>query len=159
MSDSINNAYLTFVLGGVTYAVDVCTVREILSYETITRVPRTAPYLKGVMNIRGTVISVIDLRDLLNIEAANDIEDASIIVAEIQIPGEQEMVCGFIADDVESVIALESVTGTADDSAMEMMHNEFISQVGHSGERFVLILDMLKIIRHVEEDLDTQKIV
>ena len=67
MSDETNDAFLTFVLGDVAYAVDVCSVREVLTYETVTRVPRTAAYLKGVLNIRGTVIPVIDLRILFNI--------------------------------------------------------------------------------------------
>ncbi|MCQ2595524.1 MAG: chemotaxis protein CheW [Treponemataceae bacterium] len=155
MSDDTTDAFLTFVLGDVAYAVDVCSVREVLTYETVTRVPRTAPYLKGVLNIRGTVIPVIDLRILFNIKPSAKTEDSSIIVAEATIPGEQEIVFGFLADDVENVNQLSNVATAVDGtSALDMIHNEFISRVGSSGDRFVLILDMEKIIKYMEDELD-----
>ncbi len=155
MSDDTTDAFLTFVLGDVAYAVDVCSVREVLTYETVTRVPRTAPYLKGVLNIRGTVIPVIDLRILFNIQPSAKTEDSSIIVAEATVPGEQEIVFGFLADDVENVNQLSNVATAVDGtSALDMIHNEFISRVGSSGDRFVLILDMEKIIKYMEDELD-----
>ena len=155
MSDDTSDAFLTFVLGDVAYAVDVCSVREVLTYETVTHVPRTAPYLKGVLNIRGTVIPVIDLRILFNIKPSAKTEDSSIIVSEVSIPGEQEMVFGFLADDVENVNQLSNVASAVDGtSALDMIHNEFISRVGSCGERFVLILDMEKIIKYMEDELD-----
>lgn len=154
MSDETNDAFLTFVLGDVAYAVDVCSVREVLTYETVTRVPRTAPYLKGVLNIRGTVIPVIDLRILFNIKQGSKEEDNSIIVSEVHLPDESEMVFGFIADAVENVNHLKPVSSAVDGTqALDMIHNDFIKRVGAVGDRFVLILDMGKIIKHMEEEL------
>lgn len=157
MSETTNNTFLTFMLGDVTYAVDVCSVREILSCETITAVPRTAPYLKGVMNIRGTVISVIDLRILFGMEITKKDEESSIIVSEINIPGEPEMIFGFIADDVESVIGLDSIIDAGGSASLDMMHNEFIKQVGRFGDKFVLILDIPKIITSIENENNEKK--
>lgn len=154
MSDETNDAFLTFVLGDVAYAVDVCSVREVLTYETVTRVPRTAAYLKGVLNIRGTVIPVIDLRILFNINPSSKEENSSIIVSEVHLPDEAEMVFGFIADAVENVNHLKDVSAAVDGTqALDMIHNEFIKRVGSVGDRFVLILDMEKIIKYMEEEL------
>lgn len=157
MSDETIDAFLTFVLGDVAYAVDVCFVREVLTYETITRVPRTAPYLKGVLNIRGTVIPVIDLRILFNITPQSIDEESSIIVSEIALPDESELIFGFIADAVENVKHINVVSATVDAAqTLDMIHNDFIKQVGTDGERFVLILDMEKIIEYIEENLATK---
>lgn len=156
MSDVEKNDYLTFLLDDVVYAVDVRSVREILPLETVTSVPRTAPYLKGVMNIRGTVISVIDLRVLLNIPVKMDDETSSIIVSEVQIPSESEMVFGFIADDVQSVVGLETIPVTEGYAALDMLHNDFIKEIGKHANSFVLVLDMLKIITHIEEQVNSQ---
>ncbi|NLK45387.1 MAG: purine-binding chemotaxis protein CheW [Treponema sp.] len=157
MSDETIDAFLTFVLGDVAYAVDVCFVREVLTYETITRVPRTAPYLKGVLNIRGTVIPVIDLRILFNITPQSIDEESSIIVSEIALPDESELIFGFIADAVENVKHINVVSATVDGAqTLDMIHNDFIKQVGTDGERFVLILDMEKIIEYIEENLATK---
>ncbi|MCQ2579628.1 MAG: chemotaxis protein CheW [Treponemataceae bacterium] len=154
MSNETIGAFLTFVLGDVAYAVDVCSVREVLTYETVTRVPRTQAYLKGVLNIRGTVIPVIDLRILFNIKPSSKEEDSSIIVSEVHLPDETEMYFGFIADSVENVNQLDSVSAAVDGTqALDMIHNEFIKNVGSSGDRFVLILDMEKIIKYMEDEL------
>ena len=156
--------YLTFILGDVLYAIDVCSVREVLDHEHVTKVPRTVDYMKGVLNIRGTVIPVIDLRLLFNIEPSADEEDTSIIVSELHCDDGTDMMFGVVADYVENVIQIGQIICTSDGSAAEtpvsalnVMNNKFIKGLGKIDKRFVLILDMQKIISFIEKDLDGAK--
>ena len=156
--------YLTFILGNVLYAIDVCSVREVLDHEHVTKVPRTVDYMKGVLNIRGTVIPVIDLRLLFNIEPSADEEDTSIIVSELHCDDGTDMMFGVVADYVENVIQIGQIICTSDGSteetpvsALNVMNNKFIKGLGKIDKRFVLILDMQKIISFIEKDLDGAK--
>ena len=108
--------YLTFILGDVLYAIDVCSVREVLDHEHVTKVPRTLDYMKGVLNIRGTVIPVIDLRLLFNVEPSADEEDTSIIVSELHCDDGTDMMFGVVADYVENVIQIGQIICTSDGS-------------------------------------------
>lgn len=153
--------YLTFILGDVLYAIDVCSVREVLDHEHVTKVPRTLDYMKGVLNIRGTVIPVIDLRLLFNVEPSADEEDTSIIVSELHCDDGTDMMFGVVADYVENVIQIGQIIGTSDSNSQEtpvsslnVMNNKFIQGLGKIDKRFVLILDMQKIISFIEKDLD-----
>ncbi len=152
-STDTGNVYFTFILGDGAFAVDVRSVKEVLTYETITKVPRTASYMKGVMNVRGTVVSVIDFRMLFDIPASAEEKETSIIVTEVTAEDEQPLTFGFIADGVDGVGELEDVVSQDVVSAGSLsMHNKFIKKLGRKGDDFVLILDMEKILEHVESD-------
>ena len=101
--------YFTFMLAGGKYAIEVTKVREILEYESITKVPKALPYMKGVMNNRGSVITVIDLRILFGFEVSNDLSDTEIVITEISENRDQAMTVGVIADSVDVVTKLELV--------------------------------------------------
>ncbi len=86
MAENENTAtsnYFTFALGSGNFALPVTSVKEVLNYEQISSVPKSLPYLKGVMNIRGTVVTVMDLRIMFGFEPVKPIEKNSIIVTEI----------------------------------------------------------------------------
>ena len=153
--------YLTFILGDVLYAVDVRSVREVLDYEHVTKVPRTVPYMKGVLNIRGTVIPVIDLRMLFNVEPSSDEEDTSIIVSELHCDDGTDIMFGVVADYVENVIQINQIDTNSEEkteetpvSVLNVMNNRFIKGLGKIEKRFVLILDMQKIISFIEKDIE-----
>ncbi len=150
MNENLSNAaYFTFLLGDVTYAVEVTTVKEVLPYEKVTPVPRTADYMKGVINIRGTVVTVIDFRVLFGIEIKPVKKDTSIIVAEIQQDNGSIMTFGFIADSVNGVGPLErepSAAGT---------DTRFVKMLGKDGTNLVLVLDLNMIFDEVEKRLNS----
>lgn len=150
MNENLSNAaYFTFLLGDVSYAVEVTTVKEVLPYEKITPVPRTAEYMKGVINIRGTVVTVIDFRVLFGIDIKPVTKDTSIIVAEIQLSDGSCLSFGFIADSVNGVGPLErepSVTGS---------NTKFVKMLGKNGSELVLVLDLNAIFSHVEKKLNS----
>ena len=90
--------HLTFVLGGETYGVEILKVHEIIGLLPVTRVPRTPPYIRGVINLRGKVIPIMDLRLRFGMEAGTDAEGTCIIV--VQIRGVQ---MGVVVDAVSDV--------------------------------------------------------
>lgn len=145
-----NASYFTFMFGDVSYAVEVTSVKEVLPYEKITPVPRSKEYLKGVMNIRGTVISVIDFRTLFGIPAQEPTKATSIIVAEVPQNDAGPLSFGFIADDVNGVGPLEK------EPAGSGSKTPFVKMLGHTDNGMVLILDMKKIFQFIEEDISVK---
>ena len=151
------DVYFTFFLGEGAFAIDVQSVKEVLTFESITTVPRAAPYMRGVMNIRGSVVSIIDFRTLFNIPSTTAENELSIIVTEVDAEGDSPLCFGVIADKVEEVESLDMLDRS--DSIMGgdlSLSNQFIKKLGKKGDQFVLILDMEKILRYIEDDLAQQ---
>jgi purine-binding chemotaxis protein CheW len=97
--------YLTFSLSNESYGVDVLKVREIIRILKITPVPQMPPYVKGVINLRGKVLPVIDLRLKFGLEAAEATERTCIVVVRV-LAGSHDITLGMIVDSVEEVINL-----------------------------------------------------
>lgn len=145
--------YFTFMLAGGKYAIEVTKVREILEYESITKVPKALPYMKGVMNNRGSVITVIDLRILFGFEVSNDLSDTEIVITEISENRDQAMTVGVIADSVDVVTKLELVHSDSVSFGATPTHADFVKAVGKMDNTFVLILDLEKIFHAIEAEV------
>jgi len=100
--------YLTFQLGDQSYGISVLKVREIIQTQPITRVPRTPDYMKGVINLRGKVIPVADLRLRFGFENAEVNERTCIVVVLLELPDGRETFTGLIVDAVEEVLQIEA---------------------------------------------------
>lgn len=137
--------YLTFTLDGETYAVSVLKVREVLEHSRITRIPKTAAYMKGLINVRGTGVPVIDLRMKFGIAEAPDTSASSIIVMEIASAGERS-VFGAIADSVQEVISMEADRIEPPPRFGTRLSAEFIQGIGTREGSFVIILNIDKIL-------------
>ena len=98
--------YLTFKLGDEIYALDVATVREVLDFTTLTKIPRTPEFMRGVINLRGNVVPVVDLRLGFGLSKTERTVNTCIVVVEVDLEGERTIV-GALADSVEEVIDLE----------------------------------------------------
>jgi chemotaxis signal transduction protein len=101
--------FLTFTLDEEQYAVDVAKVREVLEYTKVTRVPRMPEYMCGVINLRGSVVPVIDLRLKFGLKAVERTINTSIVVMEIEM-GEDTVILGALTDSVKEVIDFEAGT-------------------------------------------------
>lgn len=145
--------YFTFMLAGGKYAIEVTKVREILEYESITKVPKALPYMKGVMNNRGSVITVIDLRILFGFEVSDDLSDTEIVITEISENRDQAMTVGVIADSVDVVTKLELVHSDSVSFGAAPAHEDFVKAVGKMDNTFVLILDLEKIFHAIEAEV------
>ena len=108
--------YLTFFLGGETYGIPVLKVREIISMLPITQVPQVPAYMKGVINLRGKVIPVVDLRAKFSIPEIEPTSSTCIVVVQIQSANGQTKLIGLIVDAVEEVanIAQADIEPTPD---------------------------------------------
>ncbi|MCI5695998.1 MAG: chemotaxis protein CheW [Spirochaetia bacterium] len=149
-----DDLFFTFTLSEGSFAVPVNYVREVLNYEPITSVPKSLPYLKGVMNIRGSVVTVVDFREMFGFKITKPIDKCSIIVLEIEQKNEQPLVLGMIADSVDVVTKLDVVVSENYDFGTMPGRKEFISEVATNGNNFILILDLHKILESIEQEIE-----
>ena len=140
--------YLTFRVGQEEFGTDVQNVKEVLEVLPITKVPRTPNYMKGVINVRGKVIPVVDMRLKLGMPLSEQTEDTCIIVMEIG----EEAVVGALVDKVQEVIVLESERIEPAPKIGAGIDTDFLQGIGTKDESFIMILDAQKVI--VEESLD-----
>jgi purine-binding chemotaxis protein CheW len=141
--------YLTFRLGDETFAVNVSKVREILDFISITKVPKTPDFMRGVINLRGSVVPVVDMKLKFGMEETQKTVDTCIIVMEVTIEGETTIV-GALADSVEEVLELEPDQIEPPPRIGMKLNIEFISGMGKIGEEFVIILDTDRIFTFEE---------
>src|SRR3974390_2607231 len=98
--------YLTLTLAEEVFALDVGKVREILEYSTVTKVPQVPEFMRGVINLRGSVVPVVDLRLKFALSATEQTINTCIIVVEVQLDG-NSIVLGALADSVQEVVDME----------------------------------------------------
>lgn len=152
MSDQVSatsSQYLTFTLAEEQYAVEVYDVKEVLEYTTVTRVPRTQDFMRGVINLRGSVVPVIDLRLKFGMGETEKTIATSIIVMEVEIGGDKITV-GTLADSVQEVIDLDESQIEPAPQIGTRIRTEFIKGIGKQDERFIIILDIDRIFTEDE---------
>ncbi|MBD9368271.1 chemotaxis protein CheW [Xanthomonas sp. XNM01] len=128
--------FLTFTLGDEHYGVDILKVQEIRGYDAVTRVPDAPEYIKGVINLRGTIVPVIDLRLKLRLEARYDTFTVMIVL------NVEDRVVGIVVDGVSDVVPLaqEQIRPTPGFGAA--VDTRFISGIGTIDERMLILLDI-----------------
>lgn len=133
--------YITFKLGGELFAIDVNQVREVLEISRITSVPTAPAYMRGVVNVRGKAIPVVDLRLRFGLPRTADTVNSRIVVLELDLEG-QTVVLGGIADSVHEVIEIEPSSIDPPPQIAMRWRSEFIRGMGRRGEEFIIILDV-----------------
>lgn len=136
--------YLTFNLSDEAFAMDVAKVREILEWVSITKVPQTPDYMSGVINLRGMVVPVVDMRLKFDMPALARTVNSCIIVVEVT-HGEETVVLGFLVDSVQEVIELEPAQIEAAPRIGTRLNADFIQGMGNRDGRFIMILDIDKL--------------
>lgn len=136
--------YLTFTLADEVFSVDVARVREILEMPSITKVPQVPEFMRGVINLRGCVVPVIDLRLKFGMPATAQTVNTCIIVVEVAMDGES-IVLGSMADSVQEVIEMEPSQIEAAPHIGTHLKTEFLKGMGKHNEKFVMILDIDKV--------------
>ncbi len=137
--------YLTFALGKEQYGLEILKVREIIGYMEITAVPQTPEYVKGVINLRGQVIPVIDLRAKLGMDAAEITEQTCIIVCEIQ-SGKRSFSTGIVVDNVEEVLDIDGQDIEEAPQFGSSVNTNFILGMGKIGDTVKILLDIDKVL-------------
>jgi purine-binding chemotaxis protein CheW len=145
MADELlTTQYLTFNLGDEVFAVDVGKVREILEITNITKVPQTPEFMRGVINLRGSVVPVIDMRLKFGMSETERTVNTCIVVVEVKMDGETT-VLGALADSVQEVIDMEPEQIEAAPHIGTHLNTDFIKGMGKHDGRFVMILDIDRI--------------
>jgi purine-binding chemotaxis protein CheW len=136
--------YLTFKLGDGVFATDVAKVREVLDLTTITKIPRTPDFMRGVINLRGNVVPVVDLRLCFEMTKTEKTVNTCIVVVEILMEGESTVI-GALADSVEEVIDLEPEQIEPAPRIGAQIRTDFIKGMGKRDSQFIMILDMDRV--------------
>ncbi|MHC4541640.1 MAG: chemotaxis protein CheW [Planctomycetota bacterium] len=137
--------YLTFALGPEEYGLEILKVREIIGYMDITAVPQTPHHVKGVINLRGQVIPVIDLRAKFGMETTEVTEETCIIVVETS-QGDRKFSTGIVVDHVQEVL---DIAGEDIEEAPQFgssVNTDFILGMGKIGESVKILLDIDKVL-------------
>ncbi len=147
-----SNQYLTFNLDTETFAIEISQVKEVLDYTKITKIPRMPDFLRGVINLRGSVVPVIDLRTSLGMDPIDITVNTCIIIAEIDADGDLVQV-GALADSVQEVIEISPKQIGPPPKIGDRVDTAFIKGIAKRGEDFVIILRINDVLSADEIEL------
>ena len=137
--------YLTFRLQKDLFAIDVLKVREVVELTSITPIPGSPKYMRGVINLRGNVVSVVDMRRKFGMAEIAQTIDTCIVVLDIQMDGE-EMILGILVDAVQEVFELSSSQIEPPPTMGTRFKAEYLTGIGKSEDHFIMILDIDKML-------------
>lgn len=149
---SETHQYLTFVLGEEVFAIRILTIKEIIEYSRPSKVPMMPEFVRGVINLRGAVVPVMDLLVRFGGQAAAVAKRTCIVIVELPEQSEHRQV-GLVVDAVNAVVEIADADIEPPPTFGARIRNEFINGVGKVGGRFVLILDVRQVV--AMEDLET----
>lgn len=141
--------FLTFKLDEEVYALDILQVREVLDYTTITKVPKMPSFMRGVINLRGGVVPVIDLRLKFGLNVTENTVDTCIVIMEITLDGETTLI-GALADSVQEVISLDTEQIEPPPKIGTRLNTEFIKGMGKKNNDFIILLDIDRVFSSEE---------
>jgi purine-binding chemotaxis protein CheW len=143
------NKYLTFVLATEEYAVDILRVQEIKGWSKVTPIPNTPDYIRGVINLRGTIVPIIDLRLRFSLERL-DYGQMTVVVVVKVVSGSRERIMGIVVDAVSDVydVAENEIKPPPDFGSVISM--EFIRGLATVNEKMVIILDIDRLLNSGE---------
>lgn len=138
------DSYLTFKLDNELFAVNVSKVLEILEMKPITKIPKSLSFMKGVINLRGNILPVIDTRDKFCLPGKGFTIDTCIIVLNIN-SGADPLLVGAIVDSVQKVIDIPAEIIQPSMSMVAFYQEDFISGIGKLDDEFIMILNIDKV--------------
>jgi purine-binding chemotaxis protein CheW len=140
--DTTRDLYMTFNIDNEVYGIEIASIKEIIEMVPITRVPESPDYVRGIINLRGDIIGVLDVRKRFMKQPEEYNEQTCIIVVE-----HKEYVLGLIVDSVNEVLTIEEGNIISPPSAKLNHHNQFIRNIGQLGSGVVLLLDLEKLLQ------------
>ncbi len=141
--------YLTFKLGDEVFALDIGKVREVLDFTTVTKVPQTPDFMRGVINLRGNVVPVVDMRLKFGLSITEKTVNTCVIITEIEVDGETT-VLGAMADSVQEVLDLEPEQIEPPPRIGAKLNTDFIMGMGKHNDQFIMILNIDKVFSAIE---------
>jgi len=143
--------FVIFIIGDEEFGVDVMNIREIAKITTITRVPRSADFIEGLINLRGSLATVINLRKRFGLEPKEIDADSRIIVAELE-----DKPVGILVDATTEVlrIPVSDIEATPEMVTTEIS-KEYLKGVGKVGDRLIILLDLKQVL--TKEEIEERK--
>ena len=137
--------YLTFLLADEMFAIGILSIREIIEYGVVTDVPMTPPFIRGVLNLRGAVVPVIDLALRFGRPAQENTKRTCIVIVEIEAAnGSQQM--GVVVDAVSEVLEIPASEIEPPPEFGARIRNDFIKGMGKIDGKFVIVLDLNRVM-------------
>jgi purine-binding chemotaxis protein CheW len=144
-NDALAGKYLTFELGTEIYGIEILKVQEIIGIMSITNVPKTPDYVRGVINLRGKVIPVVELRRKFRMPVVEDTERTCIIV--VQVKGtDGPITMGILVDEVSEVVDIPAAQIEPAPTFGSSVNTTFILAMGKIGDRVVIMLDADRVL-------------
>jgi len=147
--NSLSGKYLTFKLSNETYGIEILKVQEIIGLMNITSIPRTPDFVRGVINLRGKVIPVIELRKKFNMETVEDTDHTCIIVVQVMGTG-TPITMGILVDEVSEVVDITENQLEPPPSFGTNIDTAFILAMGKLKDTVVILLDIDKVLTAYE---------
>lgn len=145
LQDTKSAQYLSFTLGSELCMFEIAHVKEVLGYSKVTRVPNAPAYMSGVINLRGSVVPVVDLKLMLGGKAAEQTIDTSIVIFDTQEKDDHHLL-GLVVDSVREVIDLKSESIQPPPKIGGQLNVQYLKGIGEAGDQMFLIFDILNIL-------------
>jgi purine-binding chemotaxis protein CheW len=139
------NQYLTFMLNGEEYGVDILRVQEIKGWNPATKIPNTPDYIRGVMNLRGAIVPIIDLRQRFAMPSIDYTATTVVIVLKVRSDAAERTI-GFVVDAVSDVYNVDRDNFKAAPDFGEHVHTDFIQALATVDDKMVILLDVDRLV-------------
>lgn len=149
MQEGIDNhgrQYLTFILAGEEYAIDILKVQEIRGFETTTQIPNTPEYLLGVINLRGSVVPIVDMRVRFNLPVAEKENPVIVLVKHIEQTSKSERVVGIVVDAVSDVSSISEADVSKTPDLASNVVKQFVTGLATIEDKMIIMLDIDSLI-------------
>jgi purine-binding chemotaxis protein CheW len=148
-TEAEQSQYLSFFMDGEEYAIGILQVKEIIRYDTVTRVPSTPHWIRGVLNLRGLVVPVVDLAAKFGLRESPITAQTCVVIVETDLDGERTLM-GVMADAVSQVLDLRPEEIGEPPPFGTRVRVDYIVGMGKVGKKFVLILDIDDVLSAAE---------
>lgn len=155
-TDGVPGQYLTFTLNGEMYSIAILNVKEIIEYGSVTEIPMLPDFIRGVINLRGSVVPVIDLSSRFGSLPTKVARRTCIVIIELLQEGDTRYDIGIIVDSVSEVLEIYSNDIEPAPNFGVKIRTDFIAGMGKVNGRFVIILDVARVLSIEELALLTQ---
>ena len=148
-SKDLGGKYLTFCSGDEEFGLGILKVQEIIGMMKVTRVPRVSTYIRGVINLRGKVIPIIDLRLRFQLEETPDTDRTCIVVVQVD-RGDDQVTMGIVVDGVSEVMDVAAAQIEPPPRFASSVDTNFLMGIGKVGEKVIMLLDIDRLLSDEE---------
>lgn len=146
---NLSTQFLTFQLGGETFAIPIANVREVLKLPDLTAIPGSPDFIRGVINVRGNVVPVVDLKRKFGQPLTEKSRKTRVVIVESHLR-DKNIVLGALADSVDEVIDLPENQVEPPPEVGITLKTDFIRGIGKVEERFIILLDVARVFSEQE---------